>query len=287
MNKAALGALGLVILWLLLRPVFSGDVILPQTLSLGWFQLRYYGLILTLALIAAYWLAVRRASAYHVSRAQLDQLVVWIVVVVGFIGARLYHVLTDSAYYLQYPGQIFAVWQGGLSIFGAVIGGVVGLWLGRRRAQLHATLWELLDWLAPSVLVAQIIGRFGNLFNYEIFGRATNLPWRMFVPAQFRPELWADFSYFHPLFLYEAVLNSLILVILLGAINKKRHRPGVLFLSYLFLYNAVRFFLEWYRIDTVFIGRVPFNAIVAGSVALISLLVLLLFKHERVTSSHI
>lgn len=257
---------------------------LSQVFHVGPLVIHYYGLILALAVLAAYWLARKRASSYGLSSSQVDTIAVW-VIVTGFVGARLFHVLTDLEFYSNNPIQILFVWQGGLAIYGAIIGGVIGLWLAARRYAASVKLLSLLDWLAPSVLLGQIIGRFGNWFNYELFGRATDLPWKMFVPEEFRPELWASYSYFHPLFLYEAVLGTFVLIILFGYVNR-RFKPGSLFFSYLLLYNVVRFFLEWYRLDGIFIGRISVNAIIAAALVIISIIVLRILRHERQTFSN-
>lgn len=275
---------GIVILALLLRPVFRGTVVLPQVFHLGPLAIHYYGLILALAIIAAYCLAAWRGRYYGFTTEQLDRLVV-VLVVCGFIGARLYHVATELGFYVHHPAQVLAVWQGGLGIFGAILGGLVGLIIVRNRWFRGVSFLTLLDWLAPSLLLGQIIGRFGNLFNYEIFGYPTNLPWKMFVPAQFRPQALQNFNYFHPLFLYEAILNILILLLLWRFM--KRGRPvGSLFFAYLFLYNAGRFFLELYKTDSMFIGMVRLNSIITAILAFVALAGFIYLNYAQSSPPH-
>src|SRR5205823_6124909 len=121
-----------------------------------------------------------------------------VVFVAGFLGARIYHILTALGYYRAYPSEIFAIWHGGLSIFGAMIFGSLALVAYLHFSKSLLQIWKVLDWLAPSVVIGQAIGRFGNLFNYEVYGYPTNLPWKMFVPPQFRLPPYELAAYFHP-----------------------------------------------------------------------------------------
>ena len=178
----------------------------------------------------------------------------------------MYHVLSSFPYYWIHPLDSFKVWNGGLSIYGAVLGGIVTLWVLKKFITPNSSLLIILDWLVPSVVLGQIIGRFGNLFNYEAFGYPTNLPWKMFVPLGFRPEAYLSFSYFHPWFLYEALGNGIVLLLLLKI--SKKARPGQVALLYILLYNSIRFCLEFLRIDSTFIGIFRLNAIVEFGIGL-------------------
>ncbi len=258
-----------------LRQVFSGRLILPQSFHLGPLTIRYYGVILALAVAGGFYVAIKRAKDYPIAKKQfvsnvykctdlkmLGDLIFWIIVG-GFIGARLYHVLSSAGYYLQHPIDIFKVWNGGLSIYGAVIGGAIALLVGAGIARPNqGGRWPPLhffDWLTPSLILGQIIGRFGNLVNYEAYGYPTNLPWKMFVPESFRPAQYQSAQFFHPWFLYEALGNLVILFLLIGL--AKKFKPGALFFSYLLLYNLLRFGLEFLRSDSVFIGNFRQNAL--------------------------
>ena len=235
---------------------------------------------MALAASAGFYLAVKRSSAYGVSAKQAEDILFW-VIVGGFIGARLYHVLSSAGYYAQNPIDILKVYNGGLSIYGAVLGGIITLWVYTRLVTCHLSLVTLLDWLAPSVVLGQIIGRFGNLFNYEAFGYATNLPWKMFVPEQFRPEQFWNYSFFHPWFLYEALGNVIILFLLLKI--GKTKRPGVLVFSYLLLYNLLRFALEFLRIDSTFIFGLRLNSIVSLTLVVLATLALVFIdKNDKI-----
>jgi phosphatidylglycerol:prolipoprotein diacylglycerol transferase len=280
---------------------FSGRLILPQVFSLGPLTVHYYGIIIALAVLAAYCLARRRAPAYQVDVSKVDDLILW-VIVGGFVGARLYHVLSDFSFYFHHPFNILAVWRGGLSIFGAIFGGIIALALCKKHFKLKPSILSHLDWLAPCVLLGQIIGRFGNLFNYEAFGYPANVPWRMFVPLNFRPAGFEASQYFQPLFLYEILGNVLILIILLKF--SKNSRPGApastsqtltdgaftekatagrLFFMYILLYNVLRFFLELLRIDSTFVLGLRLNSVTSATLIILSLGFLFYTRHAKTT----
>ena len=255
---------GLVAVYLLYL-IFQGKLIVPQGLHIGLLHLRYFGIVLALAVLAAYVLAIKRASLYQIDKDEAEDFI-FLVIVGGFIGARAYHVLSSLPYYLQHPIDILMVWHGGLSVIGSLIGGLVVVCLKAKKIR-HSVL-GLLDWLAPSMVLGQIIGRFADLFNYELFGYPTNLPWKMFVPVDFRPAAYIGANFFHPLFLYEALGNTLILFWLLWK-TKRNNEKGGIFFTYLVLYGILRFFLEFLRIDSVFIGGLRLNALVSLAFVLI------------------
>lgn len=259
-----------------LAQVLDGSWVLPQDFGVGSLSVRFYGLIIGLSALAAYLLAKRRQSQYGIDDDFADNLL-FAVLIGGFVGARLYHVLSELSFYFQNPELIFAIWRGGLSIFGAFLGGVAtvilytayvsGLQLNSEN--LKTKILPILDWLTPSLVLGQIIGRYGNLFNYEAYGYPTSLPWKMFVPPGFRIAPYETANFFHPLFLYESIANLIILLVILYIVPKQR--VGQLFFLWLILYNAVRFILETQRIDSVFIVGFRLNMIVSGILILVGL----------------
>lgn len=247
--------LGVIVAAVLLLKIFPGDWILPQTIPLLGFSFRIYGLILGLAVLAGYWFARKRIAQTGLGINSLDNIAV-VLLVSGFIGARLYHVVTSWDYYSNNLNQIFAVWNGGLGILGAVVGSLAGLWIYNHYF-LKANLGKLVDWLVPSLVLGSIIGRFGNLFNYEVYGQPTNLPWGMFVPEQFRLAGFELIQFFHPLFFYEVLGGLLILYILLNfaLLSKKLNLQrfhGDVFWVWLFLFSLLRIFIESMRIETFY-----------------------------------
>ncbi len=273
---------GLLALLFSLRLVFSGRTILSQSFSLGPINIHYYGVIMALAVGCGFYLAIKRTQKYQVSTKQAEDLLLWLMVS-GFVGARLYHVFSSFSYYWIHPADIIKVWNGGLSIYGAVFGGLIVIWFFSKRYTLNAA--RLLDWLTPSLILGQIIGRFGNLFNYEAFGYPTNWPWKMFVPWQFRPENYAGFNFFHPWFLYEAIGNIIILMILIYISRVRTNwASGWLFFSYLLLYNVLRFGLEFLRIDSTFVYGFRLNALVSLIIAVVAGLALIKLKRNAQTT---
>jgi prolipoprotein diacylglyceryl transferase len=170
----------------------------------------------------------------------------------GILGGRLFHVVTHPSDYF-YSGanlwRIFYVWEGGLAIFGALIGGAIGAWIGTRIAGVR--FWSFADALAPGLLIAQGVGRLGNYFNQELFGAPTDLPWGLeidspnpAIPAGLPPE-----TLFHPTFLYEMLWNFFGALVLIALLRKFNLQWGRLFGLYLVWYGVGRFFLEMIRLD--------------------------------------
>lgn len=259
---------------------------MPQIFSLGPVSFHYYGITMALAVFAGWLVARKRANVYGINLKGADDFIFWLVIG-GFVGARVYHVFSSPGYYLTYPADIFKVWNGGLSIYGALFGGVFTI-LFLSKTYLSGLLYEgklkvtnLFNWLAPSLVLGQIIGRLGNLFNYEAFGYPTNLPWKMFVPVEFRPMQFLGSGFFHPWFLYEQIgLFGIFFVLLL--LEKKRNQN--LFLYYLLLYNILRFILEFLRTDSTFLGNFRLNSISSLTLALLAFAgILYINKHHEVS----
>jgi phosphatidylglycerol---prolipoprotein diacylglyceryl transferase len=170
------------------------------------------------------------------------------VVICGVIGARLYHVITD---YQRFDHgrwiDAFKIWKGGLSIWGAVLGGALGVWwLARRK---HASALAVSDCVVPGLFLAQAIGRWGNWFNQELFGKPTDLPWGLEISPQHRPFRYETDATFHPTFLYESIYCLLGALALLWVDHRLRLRRGQLTALYVVIYTFGRFFLENLRVD--------------------------------------
>lgn len=202
----------------------------------------------------------------------------------GIIGARLYHVISSPAgteaglsYYLQNPVKIIAIWEGGLGIYGAVAGGVLGLYLYARYHGLR--FWQWADMAAIGLPLAQAIGRWGNFFNQELYGNPTRLPWGIRIDAAHRLPQFADLppeTRFHPTFLYESLWNlgAFLVLLFLARRYGDRLRQGELFLIYLILYPVGRILVELQRPDAWRIAGIPTAQWVAGGLILLSLLLL-------------
>lgn len=263
---SALGFVVMIVMAVFLQKVFSGEIVLQQSFVVLGFQIHFYGLILAIAILAAYWLLKHRAKQFSIPSGEVENSAL-VMLIGGFLGARLYHVVSSLDYYLQNWSEILSIWNGGLSIFGAVMGGLFALWLYHRYYDGENFL-RILDWITPSVVVGQIIGRFGNFVNYEAYGSPTELPWKMFVPIQFRFSEFVTTDFFHPVFLYESLAGLLILLILLNWTDiakflKIRFQVGQIFWIWLGLYSLVRMGTETLRLDSPYLGNLKQNFLVS------------------------
>jgi phosphatidylglycerol:prolipoprotein diacylglycerol transferase len=254
----------------------------PVIFEAGPFALRYYGLCIALGIAVATWLTGRELARKGYDNAlALDSL--FFVVPLGFIGARVYHVATDYGLYADDPiPDVFAVWNGGLGIYGAVAGGFLGVLLFSWYRRISPLVFA--DAAAPGLILAQAIGRWGNYFNQELFGRPSDLPWAIRIAPENRPTEYADATSFHPAFLYESIWDLLVCLTLLLVARRfaNRLRDGDIVLLYVSLYSVGRFFVETLRIDPAFLigGSLRGNLLVSSVLALGSALVLFL-RHSR------
>jgi prolipoprotein diacylglyceryl transferase len=223
-----------------------------DTLQVGPLPIRIYALCIIAGIIAAtlltnHRLTKRGAEPWVVIDISL------IAVPLAIIGARIFHVLTHPGFYFGEGTDIWAIfriWEGGIAIYGALIGGAIGAWLGCKWTGIR--FWTFADALAPGLLLAQAMGRFGNWFNQELFGLPTDLPWGLEIDddivANLAPGL-APGTLFHPTFLYEVIWNSLGVLFLLWVGKRFRLQWGRLFGLYLVWYSSGRIVWESIRID--------------------------------------
>jgi phosphatidylglycerol:prolipoprotein diacylglycerol transferase len=241
-------------------------------IQLGPISIRWYGILMATAIMVGFWLADRQARSEKLPADNLMRVAQW-AVVASFVGARLYEVMFNWDYYGQHPNKIIAVWEGGLAIHGGLIlGPIVGVWLARRW---RLPILKCLDVVAPSIAIGQAIGRWGNFFNEEAFGRPTDLPWKLYISPAQRPLGLQRYEYFHPTFLYESLWDlGIFLVLVLLLRPRLRRHPGALFFCYIGFYSIGRFAIEALRLDSFWLGdfRVPQIASVVGlAVAVVGL----------------
>ncbi len=225
--------------------------------AIGPFTFHFYALCIITGIAVAIWLGDKRLVS--VGDAQGMQLkgvvsdIALIAVPAGVIGGRLYHVITTPDQYFGADGDLLAIlkiWNGGLGIWGAIALGALGALVSYRRLSKKMQLpsfGTLLDALAPGILFAQAIGRFGNWFNAELFGRPLDTWWGLEIPYQYRPRGFGLFETFHPTFLYEAIWSSLLAIALIKF--GKKWNSGATFSIYIAGYSLGRFFIESLRID--------------------------------------
>ncbi len=223
----------------------------PSTseLHLGPLPLRGYSLLIILGIAAAIWLGTRRWVARGGEKSTVSDIALW-AIPFGIVGARLYHVITTSEPYFGDGGdpvKALYIWEGGISIWGAVAGGAVGAWIGCRRK--GVALSAFADVVAPGIALGQAIGRWGNWFNQELYGRATTLPWGLEIDAEHRPEGMQDLATYHPTFLYESLWNLGVVAVVIWADRRFRLDRGRAFALYAAAYTVGRFWIEYLRVD--------------------------------------
>ena len=250
------------------------------TMAIGSLRFTAYGLMIALGVVAAVSLAGRRLTKSGFgTRDDMSSIATW-AVVGGIIGARLYHVVTDWNAFSDDLARIPMIWKGGLGIPGGLLGGVLGGVYGARRRAVSVP--ELLTAAAPAVPLAQSIGRWGNWWNQELFGRATRLPWALRISGDKLPAGYPSGTTFHPTFLYESLWNLALCILLLQIDRRIRLRPGRLFALYLAGYFAGRFWIEALRIDPAHVvGGLRLNQWVAALVVVASVEFLLLDRRSR------
>ncbi|WTW94369.1 prolipoprotein diacylglyceryl transferase [Streptomycetaceae bacterium NBC_01309] len=215
--------------------------------DLGPLPLRGYALCIILGVILAIWLGERRWIARGGRPGTVMDIAVWMVPF-GLIGGRIYHVITTPGPYFGADGdpmQAFAIWKGGLGIWGAIFFGGVGAWIGCRRRGIP--LPALADALAPGIVLAQAVGRWGNWFNQELYGKATDVPWALKIDAEHSPDGVA--GTYHPTFLYEFLWCIGVAVLVLWADRRFKLGHGRAFALYVAGYTVGRFWIEYMRID--------------------------------------
>ncbi len=213
---------------------------------LGPFPLRAYAICILLGIFAAIAFAGRRWAARGGERRTIADVAVW-AVPGGLVGARLYHVATDYQLYTDDPLGALRIWDGGLGIWGGVAGGALTAWWVARRWNIDFS--SLADAVAPALALAQAIGRWGNWFNQELFGRPTSLPWGLEIDPSHRPRGYGSYETFHPTFLYESLWCLAVVGIVLAVESRVRLRKGRLFAVYVAAYTFGRFWIELLRID--------------------------------------
>ena len=247
----------------------------PVAFRIGTIAVKWYGIIVTSGVFIGAWSVAREAR-----RRGYDPDHVWngltLALILGVIGARLYHVLTpppsmgDPLYYFHHPLEIFYIRRGGMGIYGAIAGGVLAIALYARRASLDPWVW--LDLGAPGLALGQAIGRWGNFFNQELYGRPTDLPWAVFIEPAYRLPGYAQFERYHPTFLYESLWNLMTFIVLLVVARRYAEKllRGEIVGLYVILYSTGRILTEFVRLDSPTWWGVSIAQILAGAFILLT-----------------
>ncbi|MGV8908227.1 MAG: prolipoprotein diacylglyceryl transferase [Propionicimonas sp.] len=253
-----------------------------SSFQIGPLTVHIYALCLITGIIAAWAIGLRRWRARGGRTESFETVLIW-TIPLGVVGARFYHVMTHLGDYFA-PGATqhwWAIWEGGIAIYGAVGFGALACWW-RCRAQ-KVSFTALADSLAPGIAVGQALGRFGNWFNQELYGQPTTLPWGLEIDPAHRAPGFEQYATFHPTFLYESVWNVLVAVVTLWADRKFRLGRGKVFALYIALYGFGRIFTEHIRLDysySVF-GPIRFNEAVAMLICLFGIVAFLWLTKYR------
>lgn len=251
-------------------PAFAGTLLINPVLGFGDFQIRWYGVTMAAAILAAYLVVRHHSWRFGISKTDIDDYTFW-AVLAGLAGARIYHVLFNLTYYSNDWHEAYKIWHGGISIYGALLGGLLFSYFYTRKKAY--TFSQLFDVVALGLPLGQAVGRLGNFFNHEAFGLPTSLPWKMYVPSEDRPVEFIRESFFHPAFLYEIIINLSIFFILQKLVGKTK--AGVLGWVYLGLYSLGRFLVEAIRLDSMFWQGLRVNQVMAIILVVVSGLVIL------------
>lgn len=243
-----IGVLAFIVVYFLfiyMPTVFKGQIIPdPNFISIGTFTIKWYGFLVACAVSIAYFLADKEMVKNSVKASAAEAIPIY-VILLGLIGARIGFVVQNIPYFSKHVLGIFALWDGGLSIHGAILGGMIGIWVA--VSIYRESFLKVANSIAPTIFLAGAIGRLGNFFNQEIIGQPTQAPWKMYIAEQNRPAGYENFDFFHPVFLYESIL--FIFFYLMYLLLAKKYGNGFGFAYTLIFYSATRIIVEFWRID--------------------------------------
>jgi len=251
----------------------------PIALELGPLSIHWYGIIIGTGLLLGLYIATNEAVKRGLQKEVFTDLVLW-AVPIALICARIYYVIFNWSYYSQHPDKIIAIWKGGIAIHGALIGAIVTTVVFAKKKNL--SFWKLADIAAPSIILGQAIGRWGNFINQEAHGGPVS---REFLESLQLPDfiinqMYIEESYYHPTFLYESLWNLIgfLILLILQRLNLKR---GEVFLTYVIWYSIGRFFIEGMRTDSLMLTDSLRMAQVLSVVLVITSTVLILYRRTR------
>lgn len=269
-----------VALFFFLKATFEGIVIVnPILLTLGPLQIRWYGVLIAVGIVLAYLIGRNLALKEGIKEDYLIE-AVFFGIILGIVGARLYYVLFELDYYMKNPVEIFITWHGGLAIHGGIFGGLLsGFIYTRFRKKANIKFWQAADIFTAVLPLAQAIGRWGNFMNHEAYGRPTDLPWKMFVPFEYRMPGYGNHEYFHPTFLYESLWNVALFIFLISYMKKRKNYGEVTGL-YMIFYSIARFFIESLRLDSLYIRGLRTAQLVSVLLMALGIIILIVARYK-------
>jgi phosphatidylglycerol---prolipoprotein diacylglyceryl transferase len=244
----------------------------PVALSLGGLQIHWYGVIIGAAIALGLFLAVRESERRGLDKEVFADLMLW-AIPIAIISARIYYVIFEWEYYSQNPGDIIAIWNGGIAIHGALIGSIITAYVFTKKKNL--SFWQIADIAAPSLILAQAIGRWGNFMNQEAHGGEVTRAFleNLHLPQFIIDQMYINGAYYHPTFLYESLWNLVGFAILM-ILRRVNLRRGELFLAYIVYYSIGRFFIEGLRTDSLMVGDLRMAQLISIAGIVIAIIVL-------------
>ncbi|MDB6238877.1 prolipoprotein diacylglyceryl transferase [Lactobacillus amylovorus] len=257
-------------------------VINPVAFQLGNLSVKWYGIIMAVAIILAAFMAINEGKKRHIIPDDFVDLLLC-AVPLGYVGARIYYVIFEWGYYSQHPDQIIAIWNGGIAIYGGLIAGLIVLLVFCYKRELPPFL--MLDIITPGVMAAQILGRWGNFVNQEAHGGSTTLHFlqSLHLPEFIIQQMKIGGTYYKPTFLYESFFNLIGLILILSLRHKKHvFKQGEVFMTYLLWYSVVRFFVEGMRTDSLYIFGIIRVSQALSLVLFIATIILWIYRRKVV-----
>jgi phosphatidylglycerol---prolipoprotein diacylglyceryl transferase len=251
----------------------------PIALSLGPIQVHWYGVIIGVAIALGLYLVVRESDKRGLDKDLFVDLLLW-AIPIAILSARAYYVIFEWDYYSQNPGQIIAIWKGGLAIHGALIGSIITAYVFTKKR--NVSFWQVADITAPSLILGQAIGRWGNFMNQEAHGGEVTRAFleNLLLPEWIINQMYINGVYYHPTFLYESLWNLLgfILLLVLRRVNLRR---GEIFLTYLIWYSIGRFFVEGLRTDSLMLTESIRMAQMISVVLIVGAIAVLIYRRVK------
>lgn len=250
----------------------------PIALKLGPIEVHWYGVIIGSGLALALFLAIREGNRRGLPKDTFADLMLW-AIPIAIISARIYYVLFEWKYYVHHPAEIPAIWNGGIAIHGALIGSIITTYVFSKKRGI--SFWKIADIAAPSIILGQAIGRWGNFMNQEAHGREVSRAFleNLHLPDFIINQMYINGTYYHPTFLYESLWDfaGFILLIVLRRVNLRR---GELFLSYVIWYSIGRYFVEGMRTDSLMLTSTLRMAQMISIVLVIFSIVVIIYRRR-------
>lgn len=240
----------------------------PVIINLGIIEIRWYSVLILLGFILGYYLVIKKCKQENIDKTLISDLCFYLIIV-SILGARIYYCIFEWKYYINNPIDIIKIWEGGLAIHGGVIAGIIFIYFYTKKKKLG--FLKLLDIFAPSLVLGQAIGRWGNFFNGEAYGPITtfeNLK-NLHIPKFIIDGMYIGGNYHVPTFFYESIGCLIVFIILIILRSKKSTKIGIITSIYFILYGLVRFFIEGLRTDSLML----FNIKVAQLISIIMILI--------------